>query len=42
VKGDLKTVYEITPDLTGSILFDFMGPGDVIDVLQSVEIHLSR
>ena len=35
-------VYEITPTPSGPVLFDFMGPADVIDLLQSVEVHLSR
>jgi len=42
VKSQLQTVYEITPNLTGPVLFDFIGSADVIDVLQSVEVHLSR
>jgi len=29
----LGTVYEITPSLTGPILFDFIGAADVIDLL---------
>jgi DNA invertase Pin-like site-specific DNA recombinase len=35
-------VYEITPSLTGPILFDFIGAADVIDLLQSVEVYLSQ
>jgi hypothetical protein len=42
VKSPLGTVYEIAPNLTGPVLFDFMGAADVIDLLQSVEVHLSR
>jgi hypothetical protein len=42
VRSTLGTVFEITPDLTGPVLFDFIGAADVIDVLQSVEIHLSQ
>ncbi|CAB3809105.1 hypothetical protein LMG28614_06953 [Paraburkholderia ultramafica] len=34
-------VFEIKPEMTGPVLFNFMGPADVIDLLQSVEIHLS-
>lgn len=34
--------YEITPGLGGAVLFDFMGPADVIDLLQSVELYLSK
>lgn len=33
--------FEITPDLDGSaVLFDYMGPGDVLDLLISVSTHL--
>jgi hypothetical protein len=33
--------FEITPDLDGSaVLFDFMGLGDVLDLLISVSTHL--
>ncbi|OXC78251.1 hypothetical protein BSU04_12780 [Caballeronia sordidicola] len=42
MKSPKKTVFEITPDFTGPILFDFMGAADVIDLLQSVEVYLSR
>jgi hypothetical protein len=42
VKSPLRTVYEIHPALTGPVLFDFIGAADVIDLLQSVEIYLSR
>jgi hypothetical protein len=42
VRSPLGTVYEITPDLAGPILFDFIGSADVIDLLQSVEVHLSH
>ncbi|MFJ2987569.1 hypothetical protein ACIPF8_06865 [Collimonas sp. NPDC087041] len=38
----LGTVFEITPNLCGAVLFDFMGAADVIDLLQSVEVYLSR
>ena len=40
VKSPLKTVYEITATLSCPVLFDFLGPADVIDLLQSVEIYL--
>ncbi|WP_148654374.1 hypothetical protein [Paraburkholderia caribensis] len=40
VKSDLGTVFEIEPCLSGPVLFDFMGAGDVIDLLLSVEHHL--
>jgi hypothetical protein len=42
VKSPVGTVFEITPSLSGPVLFDFMGPADVIDLLQSVEIYLSK
>lgn len=35
------STFEITPDLHGSrVLFDFMGPGDVIDLFASVGTRL--
>jgi hypothetical protein len=42
VKGPMGTVYEITPSQSGPVLFDFMGAADVIDLLQSIEVYLSR
>jgi hypothetical protein len=43
VKSDTKAVFEIVDSLHGNpVLFDFMGPGDVLDVLQSVEVYLTR
>ncbi len=42
VKSPVGTVFEITPSLVGPFLFDFMGPADVIDLLQSVEVYLSK
>ena len=40
VKGE---EFQIDGNLEGHIvLFDFMGPGDVLDLLQSVEIYLTR
>jgi hypothetical protein len=42
VKSPKGTVYEITPNLKGPVLFDFIGAADVIDLLQSVEVYLSR
>jgi hypothetical protein len=42
VKSPRGIVYEITPNLTGSVLFDFIGAADVIDLFQSVEVYLSR
>jgi len=41
-KSPVSVFYEITPQLSGPVLFDFMGPADVIDLLQSVEVHLSK
>jgi hypothetical protein len=36
-------VFEITPDLDGrAVLFEFMGAADVLDLLMSVETHLTR
>ena len=35
--------FEVTPDLDGAeVLFDFMGPGDVLDLLISVSTYLRR
>jgi hypothetical protein len=42
VNSPSGTRFEVHPQLKGSILFDFMGAADVIDLLQSVEIHLAR
>jgi hypothetical protein len=42
VKSPIDTVFEITPYLSGPLLFDFMGAADVIDLLQSVEVYLSK
>jgi hypothetical protein len=42
VKSPLGTVYEITPNSKGPILFDYIGAADVIDLLQSIEVHLSQ
>ena len=36
-------IFEITPDLDGQpVLFDFIGAGDVLDLLLSVSVHLER
>jgi hypothetical protein len=41
--GIKATVFEITPQLNGcEVLFDFIGAADVLDVLASVEIYLTR
>jgi hypothetical protein len=37
-----SAVFEVTPNLDKMGLFDFIGPGDVLDVLQSVEVYLTR
>jgi hypothetical protein len=42
VKSPQATVFEITPNSKGPILFDFIGAADVIDLLQSVEVYLAR
>ena len=43
VRGDPKTEFEITTALSDrSVLFEFMGPGDVLDLLMSVGIYLIR
>lgn len=34
--------FEIKPDTKGPLFFDFMGPGDVLDILQSVEVYFTR
>jgi hypothetical protein len=43
VRSVTKAEFEIKPNLNGqTILFEFMGPGDVLDLLQSVEVYLTR
>lgn len=42
VRSPTGITYEITPSLSGPVLFDFMAPADVIDLLQAVELHLSK
>jgi hypothetical protein len=43
VRSDKKTEFEISASLDKMpVLFDFMGPGDVLDVLLSVALHLMR
>lgn len=42
VKSLTGAIFEIIPDLSGPILFEYMGPADVIDLIQSVEIYMSR
>lgn len=41
-KSPVGIVYEITPSLSGPLLFEFIGPADIIDLFQSVEIHLAK
>ena len=43
VKNDTGAEFEVTPSHQGqTVLFDFMGPGDVIDLLMSVGVYLIR
>jgi hypothetical protein len=43
VKSDSNAVFEITPSLKNQpVLFDFMGPGDILDLLTSVGLYLIR
>lgn len=43
VRGDLKTEFEIVAGLNGQpVLFSYMGPGDVLDLLMSVGLYLIR
>lgn len=43
VRGDKKTEFEITSNHHGQVvLFDYMGPGDVLDLLMSVGLYLIR
>ena len=43
VKNDSKAEFGITPNLQNqSVLFDFMGPGDVLHLLMSVSLYLIR
>jgi hypothetical protein len=43
VKSETKAEFEIVAGLQGKpVLFAFMGPGDVLDLLQSVEVYLTR
>jgi hypothetical protein len=42
-RSDTGAEFEITPSLHGKqVLFDFMGPGDVMDLLYSIGIYLIR
>jgi hypothetical protein len=42
VKSPLGVTYKITPGVSGPVLFKFLGPADVIDVFQSIEVHLAK
>ncbi len=43
IHGDNKNIFEITPSLQGQkVLFDFMGPADILDVLMSVANYLVK
>jgi hypothetical protein len=43
VRSDSKAEFEITPNLQNQpVLFDFMGPGDIIHLLMSVGLYLIR
>ena len=43
VRSDSKAEFEITPNLQNQpVLFDFMAPGDILDLLVSVGLYLVR
>jgi hypothetical protein len=43
IKSDTNNEFEITLNLKGQpVLFDFMGPADVVDLLKSVGLYLIR
>jgi hypothetical protein len=43
IRSDSKAEFEITPNLQNqAVLFDFMGPGDILDLLMSVGLYLVR
>jgi hypothetical protein len=43
VRSDSKAEFEITADLQDKpVLFDFMGPGDILHLLMSVSLYLMR
>jgi hypothetical protein len=43
VKSDTKAEFEITLNLQGQpVLFDFMGPGDILHLLMSISLYLIR
>lgn len=43
IKGDLKEIFEIAPALEGqTVLFSYLGAGNVLDILMSAGNHLIR
>jgi hypothetical protein len=40
IRGDRKSEFTITSGLVGQVLFTFMGPGDVMDLIMSVGHYL--
>lgn len=43
IRSDTKAVFEIAPNLQSKpVLFDFMGPGDILDLLMSISTYLIR
>jgi hypothetical protein len=43
VKSDTQTAFEIDANLQGQVvLFDFIGPGDVLDLIMSIGVYLIR
>lgn len=43
IRGDLRSEFQVTPELSGMpVLFEFMGPGDVLDLIMSVGGYLIR
>jgi hypothetical protein len=43
IQSDKKTIFEITPAIDHqSVLFEYLGAGDVLDILMSVGIYLIR
>ena len=43
VRSDTKTAFEITMALNDSgVLFEFMAPGDILDLLMSISLYLIR
>jgi hypothetical protein len=43
IRSDNQSVFEISANLQGQpVLYDFMGPGDVLDLLMSIGLYLVR